>query len=81
MSEREKIKELVIAELTKKVRKGLQIEGKSSIIKDLRLISDDATEAIVNLEKATGAKPPIDAWLEVSTVDEMIDLLLKYARQ
>jgi acyl carrier protein len=79
MKNREEIKKLAISELSKRAPKGLQINGDSKIIKDLRLISDDASEVIMVLEKATGAKPPIDAWREVYTVDEMIDLLLKYA--
>ena len=79
MKNREEIKELVLSELREVAPRGIQIHGDSKIIKDLRLISDDASEVIMILEKRTGANPPIDAWREVYTVDEMIDLLLKYA--
>lgn len=78
MKSRDAIKERLISELRKRAPKGILINGDSKIIDDLRLISDDATEVVLVLQKATGAKPPTDAWLGVHTVDEAVDLLWEY---
>ena len=79
MDKRDVIKEQVIKVLWTFKPRVKEITGSMCVIKDLRLISDDATEAAVTLQKLTGAKPPLGEWSKVSTVDEIVDLLLKYA--
>jgi acyl carrier protein len=51
------------------------------LIADLHLLSDDATEVCLMMQDRTGIKPPLKEWSQVGTVEEVIDLLLKYAPQ
>jgi acyl carrier protein len=49
------------------------------LIRDLKLFSDDASIVILMMEKRTGIKPPLEEWRKVGTLNQVIDLLLKYA--
>jgi acyl carrier protein len=51
------------------------------LVKDLHLLSDDATEVCLMMQDRTGIKPPVKEWSKVGTIGEVIDLLLKYAPQ
>ena len=48
------------------------------LIKDLHLSSDDATEVGLLMQDRTGIKPPRNEWSHVGTVEEIVDLLVKY---
>lgn len=77
-------REVITAELLDVLR---YIRGKTApvptldmhLITDLKLYSDEASEVIVMMEKRTGIKPPIEEWYNVGTLNQLIDLLLKYA--
>jgi acyl carrier protein len=48
------------------------------LIKDLRLIGDDAGQAAVVVQERLGIKVPVSEWNTVATVQDMIDLLRRY---
>jgi acyl carrier protein len=49
------------------------------LIRDLKLLSDDASIVLLHMEKRTGIKPPLKEWSKVGTLKQIIELLLKYA--
>jgi acyl carrier protein len=51
------------------------------LIKDLKLLSDEASELIWMMENRTGIKAPSKEWRNVGTGKEVVDLLLRYAPQ
>jgi acyl carrier protein len=80
MEKREEIKEIVIKlirEFLPKANK--EITGDMKIMGDLLSDGDEATEFILDAEKILNIKTPVKDWLQVLTVDDMVDLLLKYS--
>lgn len=75
---REIIKAQVVAVL-KRVAAKREISVDAKIMNELITNGDDATEAILSAQDMTGIRPPKEEWAKVSTVDQMIDLLVKYA--
>ncbi|HTK83957.1 MAG TPA: hypothetical protein VL625_02630 [Patescibacteria group bacterium] len=56
-----------------------EITGQMRLIKDLKLYGSDTSYAALEAQNATKSKPPLKAWEKVYTVDDMVDLLLKYS--
>ena len=56
-----------------------QITGQTQIARDLKLWGDDPSFAAMEAQEATKSRPPLKAWEKVYTVDDMVDLLLKYS--
>lgn len=50
-------------------------------IKDLKMPSDETSEMAWMMQERTGIEPPIKEWETVGTLNEAIELLLKYAPQ
>jgi len=59
--------------------RGAVIRHDQKLIADLRLASDDATTMALELERKYRVKIPRTEWRTVSTVQDVIDLLARYA--
>jgi hypothetical protein len=79
MGKRIIIKNQVMLVLESYARKGQEIPGKTRILEDLALASLEDLEIIGIAEKITHSTPPQEAWKEVVTVDQMIDLLCTHS--
>lgn len=58
--------------------RGTIIKGDQRLIADLRLLSDDATTMIVDLERKYRIRLPQAEWGNVLTVQDTIDLLARH---
>ena len=78
MTEDTRVEDLVYEELRRLAPRGMIITPDKLLIKDLRLIGDDAGQAAVVVQERLGIKVPVSEWNTVATVQDMIDLLRRY---
>lgn len=70
---------MTLQEIKSLAPKATEIKLEMELIKDLRLLGDDVTEMALVLQRKLKSKPPLEEWNTVLTVQNTIDLLLKYA--
>jgi acyl carrier protein len=77
MKEPLKIEDLVFKEVQIRCP-GMQISDNQRLIEDLRLLSDDAEEIAIVLQRKLGIRVPNSRWSAVQTVQDVINLLREY---
>jgi acyl carrier protein len=80
MAEDTRVEDFVYEELRRLAPRGMIITPDKLILKDLKLIGDDAGQAAVVLQERLGIKVPLSEWNTVWTVQDLIDLLQRYLR-
>ena len=75
------IEEEVFKVLRTLTPRGTVIKRDQRLIADLKLLSDDATEMALDLERKYRVKIPRPEWGLVSTVQDVIDLLARHVAQ
>jgi acyl carrier protein len=77
VSENLTIEETVVG-VVRKFCPGLRVDKNSTLLGDLKLLSDDATAIILQLERRFKIRAPRDEWSKVSTVQDVINVFERH---
>jgi len=78
MTSRAEVEEEVFRVIRTFKPEGSTIERDQKLIAGLKLLSDDATAIAIRLERKFKVKIPLNEWGNVSTVQDMINLLVRH---
>ncbi|MCF6336843.1 MAG: hypothetical protein L3J84_02670 [Gammaproteobacteria bacterium] len=59
----------------------LSVNENTDIIKDFKMNTDDATLMIMDLKKHFSVNPSHEEWLQLSSIGETADLIIKHMRK
>jgi acyl carrier protein len=79
MASESEVERAVLDALASQLPKGTRIYKHQRINEDLMLSSDDGSVVALKLQKTFNARPTYEEWGSISTVQEIIELLVRHS--